>query len=563
MLETETLSKSDLTSSTEEPTNSFESVLGSLGQFSRFQSLLYFSLWLPAASMAASVYASVYMEYSPDFHCAAVVRGGGEDYTAAVIFDKDLANFTCSLPVSTAAQSLSSASAPAAASTCVRWVYDTSVFTNTVVSQFNLVCERGHLKTVATTVYMSGMLVGSFFFGWFGDKFGRKWAFLATTLCISLGSAAAALSPNIWVYMVARFVTSCGGVGIFITAFVIALEFVGPKYRTVCGVAIEVPFALGELYIVLLAYLIRDWQIYQLAIGLPFFLFLVYMAKIPESVRWLRTQGRHEEARRVLVRVAQTNKVILPNYADTDEDCAEGLAGGDSVGLSTMFVEPTLRLHFVIMALNWIVATLGYYGLGLSSVSLSSDPFSSFAFSAAMELPAYLFCLLSLDRFGRKGILAFSQLLAGVTCVAAALLPPHLQLLKLGLTLTGKFGAAASFAIVYVFTAELFPTQIRNSAIGLCSTASRIGAIFTPTIASLSASNPLILYLVIGVSCALGGAAALWLPETAGQPLPDSVEEAVALNRRKTAGNSRRDGKLLVLNMQTGQQLLAKEKMVV
>ena len=54
-----------------------------------------------------------------------------------------------------------------------------------------------------------------------------------------------------------------GGMGSFMTSFVLATEFVGTKYRAVCGIMIEVPFALGQLYIVLLAYYIRDWVILQ------------------------------------------------------------------------------------------------------------------------------------------------------------------------------------------------------------------------------------------------------------------------------------------------------------
>jgi len=525
ILETETASKSDLASNVTDP-DDFEYVLESLGQFGRFQRIIYFALWLPAASMAAGVYASVYMEFSPKFHCADA---------GITEFSRELENMTCSTPT---------------APSCSQWVYDTSVFTSTVVSQFNLVCDNSYLKTAATTVYMLGMLFGSFFFGWFGDKFGRKWAFFVTTMCLSIGSVCAALSPNIWMYMVARFVTSCGGVGIFITSFVLALEFVGPKYRTICGIAIEFPFAFGELYIVGLAYLIRDWQMYQLAIGLPFFLFLVYMLKIPESVRWLRMQGRHQEARNVLSRVAEFNNVILPNYPE--DDIVEET---EPVGLTSIFLQPTLRLRFVIMALNWIVATLGYYGLGLSSVSLSSDPFSSFALSATMEIPSYIFCLLCLDRFGRRGILAFSQILAGSTCILAALTPANLEMVRVVLTLIGKFGASASFAIVFVFTAELFPTPIRNSAIGLCSTSARVGAIFTPFIVSLSATNPLVLYLVLGISCAVGGVAALWLPETAGLPLPDTIEQALQVGRSQN--------KTFNLNLRTGQRLLADEKPVV
>ena len=238
----------------------------------------------------------------------------------------------------------------------------------------------------------------------------------------------------------------------------------------------------------------------------------------------------------MLDRVAKINKVIMPQVQDTADNDAipeTERKSTDQAGISQMFTNSTLRIRFMVMALNWIVATLGYYGLSLSSTSLSTNPFTSFALSAAMEIPAYLFCVACLDKAGRKGILAFSQILAGSTCLAVALLPADLHLLTTALTLMGKFGASASFAIVFVFTAELFPTPVRNSAIGLCSTSARIGGLLAPYIADLSSTDPLLPFLIIGCCSCVGGLVALVLPETSGLPLPDTVEEAVRISSRK------------------------------
>ena len=111
------------------------------------------------------------------------------------------------------------------------------------------------------------MLFGSLFFGWISDAMGRRFAFGLCILCISVGSILAAASTNYAMYMVFRFITSMGGVGSFMTCFVLATEFVGTKYRTACGILIEIPFALGELYIVLLAYYIRDWSKLQVKLS--------------------------------------------------------------------------------------------------------------------------------------------------------------------------------------------------------------------------------------------------------------------------------------------------------
>ena len=89
---------------------------------------------------------------------------------------------------------------------------------------------------------------------------------------------------------------------------------------------------------------------------------------------------------------------------------------------------------------------------------------------------------MAMDCWGRRPILSFCQLISGLSCIAAGLLfpltdNPGIGGLQVFLSLIGKFMASACFAIVYVYTAELFPTMIRNTAIGSCSTIARVGGI--------------------------------------------------------------------------------------
>merc|ERR1711874_225926 len=144
--------------------------------------------------------------------------------------------------------------------------------------------------------------------------------------------------------------------------------------------------------------------------------------------------------------------------------------------------------------------------------------------------------MIFLDICGRKYILAFSQILAGTTCILAAIIPEsstEMFYLRTSLALLGKFGASAGFAIVYVFTAELFPTPVRNSAVGLCSTFARVGGMLAPVVSDLGVYAPSIPFIIMGSSCCVGGLAALVLPETAGAALPDTVQQACALAEGK------------------------------
>jgi len=96
--------------------------------------------------------------------------------------------------------------------------------------------------------------------------------------------------------------------------------------------------------------------------------------------------------------------------------------------------------------------------------------------------------------------------------------------------LIGKLFAAANFALVYIITAELFPTYIRTTAIGLCSLFARLGGIIAPQLALLlpSLTAPYVPLLTFGLVSLLGSALAFALPETAGHQLPDSFAEVDA-----------------------------------
>ena len=91
----------------------------------------------------------------------------------------------------------------------------------------------------------------------------------------------------------------------------------------------------------------------------------------------------------------------------------------------------------------------------------------------------------------------------------------------------GKFGASASFAIVYLYTAELYPTSIRNTAVGTASMIARIGGIAAPFLAGIKGVLPLI---IMGGSSLLGGLLAILLPETLGSTLPETLDEVHRFN---------------------------------
>ena len=102
-------------------------------------------------------------------------------------------------------------------------------------------------------------------------------------------------------------------------------------------------------------------------------------------------------------------------------------------------------------------------------------------------------------------------------------------------SLSAKAAVTAAFNVTYIYTAQLYPTSIRATAVGACSTMARVGGALAPIVGkylievgSLPEIVPLCLFGGFGV---LGGLCALLLPDTVGFPLPASFQDVEDIKR--------------------------------
>ncbi|XP_071543054.1 organic cation transporter protein-like isoform X4 [Panulirus ornatus] len=430
--------------------------------------------------------------------------------------------------------------------TCSEWVYDTSMFTSTTVTDFDLTCEKAWLGPLAGSMYMVGMLLGAITIGDLADRFGRKMGILVSVILLGGGGVLSACSPNYIMFLIMRLFTGAGGVGLFQVTFVLAVEFIGAKWRTFCGIIIEVPFALGEAMTGVLAIFIREWRWLQVAVTAPAFLLIAYMWIMPESVRWLVSQGRKDDAIKIIKKAAKVNGVEVPKHLleDTNMEIST-IDGTISVASSKaelvkddksgnkpsktvldLLKTPNMRNRSLNMFYCWAVCTLVYYGLSSNSGNLGGNIFINFIATMLIEIPSYVFSYLVLDRMGRKGTLSFVLLLGGVACFVSGFIPEDIGWLIVTLSLVGKFGIAAAFAIVYVYSAEIFPTEYRSVGIGACSMCARVGGILAPFIASLAVTYKPLPLIVFGVLSIISGSLIVFLPETVGSELPQTLQES-------------------------------------
>ena len=100
------------------------------------------------------------------------------------------------------------------------------------------------------------------------------------------------------------------------------------------------------------------------------------------------------------------------------------------------------------------------------------------------------------------------------------------------LALVGKFGASAVFLSVYLYTSELYPTSIRATAVGFCSTIARVGGVLGLLMGGLRQVWPPFPMVIMGAIGLLAGILALLFPETTGLTLPETMEEALTIRER-------------------------------
>merc|ERR1719477_263754 len=130
---------------------------------------------------------------------------------------------------------------------------------------------------------------------------------------------------------------------------------------------------------------------------------------------------------------------------------------------------PNMRKRTINIFFSWLVVAMVYYGLSFNTKNIGGDIYVSNFISGFAEVVACVVIIPALSRYGRVKIYSGTFILGGVACIAVALVlwttkKGSLIWLVISLAMTGKFLIAGTFALAYLYTAELFPTPVRNVA---------------------------------------------------------------------------------------------------
>ncbi|XP_059179046.1 organic cation transporter protein-like [Physella acuta] len=190
---------------------------------------------------------------------------------------------------------------------------------------------------------------------------------------------------------------------------------------------------------------------------------------------------------------------------------------------------PRFRLYSFIIFYLFFGNSLSYFGISLSTPVLHGNPFFNLFLLGAVEIPAYIICVFICERIGRKVPLCVFLLTCGLMNITAMLISEKasdgLNDLRIAFVMIGKFAITGAYTTVYLYSAEIFPTSLRNLAMGVSSFFENFGSIAAPFIVFSAKSIPELPMILFGSVSIIGGIMVTAMPETHRRPLPQGVEE--------------------------------------
>lgn len=502
-----------------------ESLMGHLGQFGKYQAFQFFLHLLAALCAGVNMVSLVTVGAVPEHRCA--IPGIDVNGTMAPLNESVLELYIPRLENGEFSQCHLIDAITNETKDCKKWVYDTTHYKSSRGMEWNFVCNRRWMGAMSQALYMVGTLTGAAVLGNMADKYGRKIIFCWSAVLQLLLGVAVAFTPEIISFWVLRCLYGIfGTAGSYNPAFVLTMELVGPKFRSGCGVSFQAMFAFGIMLVAGWGALIKNRLYLQVIYGLHAISLIPHIWIMDESPRWLWGNGRAKEAVDIVQKALKMNgkKVELDTAAYVSKANSEKRTKEEEADLSSLIKFKRLRLRTLNICLGWFANSIAYYGLSLNTNALKGNPYLILFLMGIVEIPGYIITVYLMDRIGRRILTAFCMIWAAIFCIVASILTKG-STESLSLAILGKFLIASSFAIIYNYSAELFPTCIRNSAMGIAAMCARFSGAITPFIFLLDSIGDAVPSITFGAIALISGCCILFLPETNNQPMPETIQD--------------------------------------
>lgn len=382
--------------------------------------------------------------------------------------------------------------------------------------------SSGQASLLASLGFL-GMALGATFGGKLSDKYGRRHIFAITLLVYGVATGLSALALTFTTLLVLRFIVGLGLGAELPVASTYISEFSPRRVRGRMVVILEAFWALGWIAAALIGTFVvgsseNGWR-FALAFGcIPAAYAAVVRLGLPESVRYLVSRGRREEAQQVvesfersrpLRASSETTQAIIEESPDLGAQAA------------TSIWSPALKRRTGALWVIWFCVNLAYYGAFIWIPSLlvaaGFDLVKSFTFTLIMtlaQLPGYAVSAWLIEAWGRRATLATFLAGSALSAVAYGLATEPWMIITAGCFLS--FFNLGAWGALYAVGPELYPVQLRGAGTGAAAGFGRLASIAAPLIVPVLVGLVGVtgLFAVFAAAFCTAATATFLLPET-------------------------------------------------
>ncbi|XP_077381422.1 solute carrier family 22 member 7-like [Festucalex cinctus] len=408
------------------------------------------------------------------------------------------------------------------------WVYDSSTIKSTLATEWDLVCEGRRLSGAMTTVFFVGVTLGAAVFGTLSDRFGRKTMLLVSYVTTAFFGLASALSYNFPMFAVMRFLTGFGCSGIIVIPMVLCLEWMDNRHRSAVGIFVGLDWCVNTMLLAAVAYFVNEWRYLSAVANIPLLAAIISWRWLPESARWLLTQGKVSRAYFYLRNCAKVNH--REEFLDhlKPENLSKVIVVENEnrkYSMLDLVRTPRMRKTAMLTGIAWFGTGFSYFGISFNISGFGVNMYLTQFIHGVTELPSKFIVLFILKKVGRRLTKAGSLFLTGLCLFCNLLIPLNKGAYLTAVASLGKVFAQGAFTVGLLYVTELYPTVMRQNGMGFCNFMARLGTAVSPLVYFLEdvwVGLPNLVFCIVALA---GGLSTCLLKETTNTHLPETIED--------------------------------------
>ncbi|XP_074518250.1 solute carrier family 22 member 7-like [Halichoeres trimaculatus] len=518
----------------------FDSILSEINGFGKFQTKLVLIQLFSRITLPCHFLLNNFMAAVPPHHCNISALDHGslfenltleQKLTVSIPVENDGTPQSCVMFSEPQYQHLSGSNNSQEMQTvkCQNgWVYDNSTFKTTLATEWDLVCSRKGMNKATATIFFIGVMIGAPVFGFLSDRFGRRPLLLVSYLLSMTFAILSAFSTSYVMFVIMRFFTGMALAGISIISIVLNVEWFDVQHRTFSGIIISLDWTLGNWLLTGIAYSVNEWRMLILAVTSPLIVSIIAWRWLPESARWLLANGKAEAAHEYILKCAEMNnrsKSVATVTPRALLESAQDETTDKKYTVVDLFKTSNIRRISIYSGIVWYGVAFTYYGISLNITGFGLNPYLTQMIFASIEMPMKIGLYFFLEKLGRRPGEMSALLLTGLCLFINMFVPAGQWVVRTVVGVIGKAMSEASFTVIFLYTTELFPTVVRQNALGYTSFLARLGVSISPLIILLEDVwylLPAATYCAVAVG---SGLVASLLPETLNTQLPQHIED--------------------------------------